>query len=84
MQTYTGFSCGTCAVREQPIRGLLNLKAMVRPAMGEVLTNLVWDEVTSLKDVKAPGNLVISAYVTCPDISKIPFQKLQPREATLG
>lgn len=84
MQTYSRFSGGACAVGVQPVNGLLYLKAMARLAVGEVLTNLVWAKVTSLKDVKAPGNLVISAYVTCPDISKIPFQKLQPGEATLG
>lgn len=124
-QTYTGLSGGACAIGEQPVKGLLNPKAMARLAVGEALTNLVWAKVTSLEDVKAsgnwmyaakldgegaamydaalslrdamielgiaidggkdslsmaaqaagetvkaPGNLVISAYVTCPDISK--------------
>lgn len=124
-QTYTGLSGGACAIGEQPVKGLLNPKAMARLAVGEALTNLVWAKVTSLNDVKAsgnwmyaakldgegasmydaanalrdamielgiaidggkdslsmaaqaggetvkaPGNLVISAYVTCPDISK--------------
>ncbi|XP_059658095.1 probable phosphoribosylformylglycinamidine synthase, chloroplastic/mitochondrial isoform X2 [Cornus florida] len=124
-QTYTGFTGGACAIGEQPIKGLLNPKAMARLAVGEALTNLVWAKVTSLSDVKAsgnwmyaakldgegaamydaatalseamielgiaidggkdslsmaahasgevvkaPGNLVISVYVTCPDITK--------------
>uniref|UniRef100_A0A0C9RY68 phosphoribosylformylglycinamidine synthase n=1 Tax=Wollemia nobilis TaxID=56998 RepID=A0A0C9RY68_9CONI len=124
-QSYTGLTGGACAIGEQPIKGLLNPKAMARLAVGEALTNLVWAKVTSLKDVKAsgnwmyaakldgegaamydaavalhdtmielgiaidggkdslsmaaqaagetvkaPGNLVISAYVTCPDITK--------------
>ncbi|XP_052189982.1 probable phosphoribosylformylglycinamidine synthase, chloroplastic/mitochondrial [Diospyros lotus] len=124
-QTYTDFTGGACAIGEQPIKGLLNPKAMARLAVGESLTNLVWAKVTSLADVKAsgnwmyaakldgegaamydaatalsetmiklgiaidggkdslsmaahssgevvkaPGNLVISAYVTCPDITK--------------
>lgn len=35
MQTYTGFSGGACVVREQPVKGLLNIKAMARLAMGK-------------------------------------------------
>ncbi|PSR93128.1 Phosphoribosylformylglycinamidine synthase [Actinidia chinensis var. chinensis] len=124
-QTYTDFTGGACAIGEQPIKGLLDPKAMARLAVGEALTNLVWAKVASLSDVKAsgnwmyaakldgegaamydaatalseamielgiaidggkdslsmaahasgevvkaPGNLVISAYVTCPDITK--------------
>ncbi|GAB4854109.1 hypothetical protein Ancab_022692 [Ancistrocladus abbreviatus] len=124
-QTYTDLTGGACAIGEQPIKGLLDAKAMGRLAVGEALTNLVWAKVTSLSDVKAsgnwmyaakldgegadmydaaialaeamielgiaidggkdslsmaaqaggevvkaPGNLVISAYVTCPDITK--------------
>ncbi|KAL9676468.1 hypothetical protein QQ045_004682 [Rhodiola kirilowii] len=124
-QTYTDLTGGACAIGEQPIKGLLDPKAMARLAVGEALTNLVWAKVTSLSDlkasgnwmyaakldgegaamydaaialseamielgiaidggkdslsmaarspeevVKAPGNLVISAYVTCPDITK--------------
>ncbi|KAL9163938.1 hypothetical protein ABFS82_06G074200 [Erythranthe guttata] len=124
-QSYTGITGGACSIGEQPIKGLLDPKAMARLALGEALTNLVWAKVTSLADikasgnwmyaakldgegaamydaaialseamielgiaidggkdslsmaarasgevVKAPGNLVISAYVTCPDITK--------------
>ncbi|XP_061368958.1 probable phosphoribosylformylglycinamidine synthase, chloroplastic/mitochondrial [Gastrolobium bilobum] len=124
-QTFTDVTGGACAIGEQPIKGLLDPKAMARLAVGEALTNLVWAKVTSLSDVKAsgnwmyaakldgegaamydaaismseamidlgiaidggkdslsmaahaggevvkaPGNLVISAYVTCPDITK--------------
>ncbi|XP_042433820.1 probable phosphoribosylformylglycinamidine synthase, chloroplastic/mitochondrial [Zingiber officinale] len=119
------FIGGACAIGEQPLKGLLNPKAMARMAVGEALTNLVWAQVTSLGDVKdsgnwmsaakldggaaamydatmsvsesmiqlgiaidggkdslsmaanaagelvkAPGNLVISTYLTCPDITK--------------
>ncbi|KAL3838437.1 hypothetical protein ACJIZ3_023028 [Penstemon smallii] len=124
-QSYTGITGGACSIGEQPIKGLLDPKAMARLAVGEALTNLVWARVTSLSDVKAsgnwmyaakldgegaamydaaialseamielgiaidggkdslsmaarasgevvkaPGNLVISTYVTCPDITK--------------
>ncbi|KAL6326720.1 hypothetical protein AAG906_010894 [Vitis piasezkii] len=124
-QTYTDLTGGACAIGEQPIKGLLDPKAMARLAVGEALTNLVWAKVTALSDVKssanwmyaaklegegaamydaamalseamielgiaidggkdslsmaahasgevvkAPGNLVISVYVTCPDITK--------------
>ncbi|KAI3697421.1 hypothetical protein L6452_30426 [Arctium lappa] len=124
-QTYTDYTGGACAIGEQPVKGLLDPKAMARLAVGEALTNLVWAKITSLSDVKAsgnwmyaaklegegaamydaaialseamvelgiaidggkdslsmaahasgevvkaPGNLVISAYATCPDITK--------------
>ncbi|GJM96399.1 hypothetical protein PR202_ga13229 [Eleusine coracana subsp. coracana] len=121
-QTYTDLTGVACSIGEQPIKGLLNPKAMARLALGEALTNLVWAKVTSFSDVKAsanwiyantlnghcvndatvafadcmselgiiidgerdsfsmgcqcggevvkaPGNLVISTYVTCPDIT---------------
>ncbi|KAL4565824.1 hypothetical protein LXL04_029930 [Taraxacum kok-saghyz] len=124
-QTYVDITGGACAIGEQPIKGLLDPKAMARLAVGEALTNLVWAKITCLGDVKAsgnwmyaakldgegaamydaavaleeamielgiaidggkdslsmaahssrevvkaPGNLVISAYATCPDITK--------------
>ncbi|XP_058109740.1 probable phosphoribosylformylglycinamidine synthase, chloroplastic/mitochondrial [Magnolia sinica] len=60
-QTYTAITGGACAIGEQPIKGLLNLKAMARLAVGEALTNLVWAKVTSLCDVKASGNWMYAA-----------------------
>ncbi|KAF9606409.1 hypothetical protein IFM89_025098 [Coptis chinensis] len=123
-QSYNELTGGACAIGEQPLKGLLNPKAMARLAVGEALTNLIWARVSSLSDVKAsvnwmyaakldgegavmydaavalseamielgiavdggkdslsmaarasgevvkaPGNLVVSAYVTCPDIT---------------
>ncbi|CAM6130035.1 unnamed protein product [Calypogeia fissa] len=60
-QSYTGISGGACAIGEQPLKGLLNPKAMARLALGEALTNLVWAKVTALKDVKASGNWMYAA-----------------------
>lgn len=60
-QTYTDLTGGACAIGEQPIKGLLNSKAMARMAVGEALTNLVWAKVTSLADVKASGNWMYAA-----------------------
>ncbi|KAG0595885.1 hypothetical protein M758_UG206700 [Ceratodon purpureus] len=134
-QTHTGLTGGACAIGEQPIKGLLNPKAMARLSLGEALTNLVWAKATALNDVKAsgnwmyaaklngegaamydaavalkdamielevaidggkdslsmaaqaggetvkcPGNLVISAYVTCPDITKTVTPDLKLRD----
>ncbi|KAF8104741.1 LOW QUALITY PROTEIN: hypothetical protein N665_0169s0024 [Sinapis alba] len=93
-QTFTDLTGGACAIGEQPIKGMLDPKSMARLAVGEALTNLVWEKVIALSDVKAKlegdgsaipsfngiaidgevvkasGNCVISAYVTCPDITK--------------
>jgi phosphoribosylformylglycinamidine synthase len=60
-QTYTGLTGGACSIGEQPIKGLLNPRAMARLAVGEALTNLVWAKVTSLADVKASGNWMYAA-----------------------
>ncbi|KAL9227290.1 hypothetical protein vseg_002996 [Gypsophila vaccaria] len=60
-QSYTNFSGGACAIGEQPIKGLLNPKAMARLAVGEALTNLIWAKITSLSDVKASGNWMYAA-----------------------
>ncbi|TVU45393.1 hypothetical protein EJB05_04880 [Eragrostis curvula] len=55
-QSYTDLTGGACSIGEQPIKGLLNPKAMARLALGEALTNLVWAKVTSFSDVKASAN----------------------------
>ncbi|KAL9680080.1 hypothetical protein QQ045_017955 [Rhodiola kirilowii] len=60
-QTYEDLTGGACAIGEQPIKGLLDPKAMARLAVGEALTNLVWAKVTSLSDVKASGNWMYAA-----------------------
>ncbi|KAJ9550402.1 hypothetical protein OSB04_014447 [Centaurea solstitialis] len=60
-QTYTNYTGGACAIGEQPIKGLLDPKAMARLAVGEALTNLVWAKITSLSDVKASGNWMYAA-----------------------
>ncbi|CAN6298028.1 unnamed protein product [Urochloa humidicola] len=60
-QTYTDLTGGACSIGEQPLKGLLNPKAMARLAVGEALTNLVWAKVTSLADVKASGNWMYAA-----------------------
>ncbi|XP_021739143.1 probable phosphoribosylformylglycinamidine synthase, chloroplastic/mitochondrial [Chenopodium quinoa] len=60
-QSYTNFTGGACAIGEQPIKGLLDPKAMARLAVGEALTNLIWAKITSLSDVKASGNWMYAA-----------------------
>ncbi|KAM1894886.1 hypothetical protein ACFX13_043731 [Malus domestica] len=60
-QTFTDVTGGAYAIGEQPIKGLLDLKAMVRLAVREALTNLVWVNVTSLSDAKNSGNWMYAA-----------------------
>ncbi|KAK3028347.1 hypothetical protein RJ639_037809 [Escallonia herrerae] len=60
-QTLTDLTGGACAIGEQPIKGLLDPKAMARLAVGAALTNLVWAKVTDLSDVKASGNWMYAA-----------------------
>ncbi|XP_029462717.1 phosphoribosylformylglycinamidine synthase [Rhinatrema bivittatum] len=49
------------AIGEQPIKGLLDPAAGARMAVGEALTNLMFAEVTDLKDVKCSGNWMWAA-----------------------
>lgn len=130
-QSHFSLTGAAISIGEQPIKGLINPASMARMAVAEVLTNIVWAEVTALEDIKvsanwmwaaklpgegaalydaavamaeilseleiaidggkdslsmaavikdgkgnteiikSPGSLVISAYVTCPDIRKV-------------
>uniref|UniRef100_A0A6Q2ZI38 Phosphoribosylformylglycinamidine synthase n=1 Tax=Esox lucius TaxID=8010 RepID=A0A6Q2ZI38_ESOLU len=49
------------AIGEQPIKGLVSPGAGARMSIGEALTNLVFAEVTALKDVKCSGNWMWAA-----------------------
>ncbi|KAF0921008.1 hypothetical protein E2562_037987 [Oryza meyeriana var. granulata] len=60
-ETYADLTGGACAIGEQPMKGILNPRAMARLAVGEALTNLVWAKVSSLSDVKASGNWMYAA-----------------------
>ncbi|KAL6526799.1 hypothetical protein OROGR_015889 [Orobanche gracilis] len=62
-QSYTDTRGAACSIGEQPIKGLLDPKAMARLAVGEALTNLVWAKITSLSDVKASGNWMYAAKI---------------------
>jgi len=44
------------AIGEQPIKSLLSVEAMVRLSIAEMLTNLVWANITAFEDVKCSGN----------------------------
>ena len=139
-QAHTGFTGGAIAIGEQPLKGLVDPRAMARMALGEALTNLVWAQISSLREVKssvnwmyaakmgnegaamydaavalrdamielgvaidggkdslsmaaaaggetvmAPGNLVVSVYAPCPDVTRTvtPDLKLGARGALL-
>ena len=44
------------AIGEQPIKGLLDPKKMARLTVGEMLTNMVFAKISSIKDIKCSGN----------------------------
>jgi len=124
-QSHFGITGAITAIGEQPIKGLLDNKAMARMTVGEMLTNIMWAKISSLEHIKcsanwmwaakmpgegaemydaalsmkeimiklgiavdggkdslsmattikkslikSPGSLVLSGYVTCPDITK--------------
>uniref|UniRef100_A0A803N959 Phosphoribosylformylglycinamidine synthase n=1 Tax=Chenopodium quinoa TaxID=63459 RepID=A0A803N959_CHEQI len=110
-QSYTNFTGGACAIGEQPIKGLLDPKAMARLAVAKLEGEGadMYDAATALSEamielgiaidggkdslsmaanaggevVKAPGNLVISAYVTTPDITKTVTPDLKLKDGIL-
>ncbi|CAH2308064.1 phosphoribosylformylglycinamidine synthase [Pelobates cultripes] len=59
--SYSGTVGGATAIGEQPIKGLLNPAAGARLAVAEALTNLVFAQITDLKDVKCSGNWMWAA-----------------------
>ena len=56
-QTHYGITGGATCIGEQPIKGMVDPKAMARMGLGESLTNLVFANTTGLKDVKYLGQL---------------------------
>lgn len=56
--THTHFdvSGAVTAIGEQPIKGILNPGAMARLTVIEMLTNIIWANITNLEDIKCSGN----------------------------
>ncbi|XP_064609891.1 phosphoribosylformylglycinamidine synthase-like isoform X2 [Liolophura sinensis] len=54
--SYFGKTGSATAIGEQPIKGLIEPAQGARMAVGEALTNLVFAQITNLKDVKCSGN----------------------------
>ena len=60
-QTHYGITGGATCIGEQPVKGMVDPKAMARMGLGESLTNLVFANTTGLKDVKYSGNWMYAA-----------------------
>ncbi|GAX10061.1 phosphoribosylformylglycinamidine synthase [Fistulifera solaris] len=54
--TGTAVACG-----EQPIKGLVDSKAMARMVVAEAMTNIMWAKMSSIEDIKASGNWMYAA-----------------------
>lgn len=55
-QSLFGVTGCVTAVGEQPIKGLLDTKSMAHMAVGEMLTNMMWCKISSIKDIRCSGN----------------------------
>lgn len=55
-QSFIGLTGGVTSIGEQPIKGFANPEAMARMTIGEMLTNMVFAKITSLKDIRCSGN----------------------------
>jgi phosphoribosylformylglycinamidine synthase len=74
-QSHFGLTGGVTAIGEQPIKGnelplfrrlkshigLINHAAMARMSVGEMLTNIVWAQISRLEDIKCSGNWMWAA-----------------------
>jgi len=52
---------GATAIGEQPIKGILDPRAMARMTVAEALTNLVWARVSARRDIRCSGNWMWAA-----------------------
>ncbi|MDI6763786.1 MAG: phosphoribosylformylglycinamidine synthase [Thermodesulfobacteriota bacterium] len=55
-QSHFGLTGAATSIGEQPIKMLVNPKAGARMAVGEVLTNIVWAQISRLEDIKCSAN----------------------------
>jgi len=60
-QSHFGLTGAAVSIGEQPIKGLIDAKAMARMSVGETLTNIVWAKVSGLEDIKCSGNWMWAA-----------------------
>jgi len=60
-QSHFGLTGGAIAIGEQPIKMLINEKAGVRMAVGEMLTNMVSASISNLTDIKCSVNWMWAA-----------------------
>lgn len=55
-QSHFGLTGAAIAIGERPIIGLINPAAQGRMTVAEMLTNITWARLSSLKDIKCSGN----------------------------
>ena len=55
-QSHFGLTGAATSIGEQPIKMLINPKAGARMAVGEALTNIVWAQISGLRDIKCSAN----------------------------
>lgn len=60
-QSHFGHTGGATAIGEQPIKGLVDPRAMARMTVGEALTNLVWARISAREHIKLSGNWMWAA-----------------------
>ncbi|KAM1028690.1 hypothetical protein FF1_041246 [Malus domestica] len=74
-QTFTDVTGGACAIGKQPIKDLSVAMIELGIAIDGGNDNLSMAAHVAGEVVKAPGNLVMSVYCTCPDIEDVPYLK---------
>ncbi len=55
-QSHFGLTGAATSIGEQPIKMLIDAKAGARMAVGEALTNIVWAQISGLRDIKCSAN----------------------------
>ena len=60
-QSHIGLTGAAIAIGEQPLKTLLDPRAMARMSVGECLTNIVWAKLSAFEDIKCSGNWMWAA-----------------------
>ena len=60
-QSHIGLTGAAISIGEQPLKTLLDPRAMARMSVGECLTNIVWAKLSAFEDIKCSGNWMWAA-----------------------
>ena len=79
-QSHFGYTGAATAIGERPLIGVYDSRAMAGMALGEMLTNLVFAQITNIHDIRISGNWMwplklkgedLALYEACDELTKL-------------